>query len=319
MTSIFTLVTLTLPRTMKLVCHPKLHQAPSSHQLTKTLQAPSHPPYEPLIRASKITKSKKPKPQLPCTGYNKIRQRSKASHRLKRRKTTSTSTSTNRITTITLSPNPLLKPPQPPTPIGGLPKKSMRIVYWSGLFCTKTINSSGSQPPVQHNNTPGVRTHGNKGWFDAAGVALLSVAKSYTCQRKMVRCRRSRSFFGCEATHGNKGWFEAGQFALFIGREVIHMATKDGSMPDNSPFSSVRKHTHDTKARIDAEQITPFVGCEVIHMAKEDGSNTGGVLFFSDQIRQCCIFSWIKQGYHRRFHVFQQGVSGVIRGLFSEL
>lgn len=183
MTSIFTPVTLTLPRTTKLVCHPKLHQGPRSHQLTKTLQTPSHPPYGPLIRASKITKSKKPKPQLPCTGYNKIRQRSKASHRLKRRKTTSTSTSTNRITTITLSPNPLLKPPQPPTPIGGLPKKSMRIVYWSGLFCTKTINSSGSQPPVQHNNTPGVRTHGNKGWFDAAGVAL---------------------FIGCEATHGNK-------------------------------------------------------------------------------------------------------------------
>lgn len=258
MTSIFTPVTLTLPRTTKLVCHPKLHQAPRSHQLTKALQAPSHPPYEPLIRASKITKSKKPKPQLPCTGYNKIRQRRKASHRLKRRKTTSTSTSTNRITTIALSPNPLLKPPQPPTPVGGLPKKSMRIVYWSGLFCTKTINSSGSQPPVQHNNTPGVRTHGNKGWFDPAGVALFSVAKLHM-----------------PAKDGSKP-----DKSLFLSAAKLHIATKDGSMPDSSPFSSVRKHTHDTKARIDAEQITPFLGCEVIHMAARDGSNTGGVVFF---------------------------------------
>lgn len=291
MTSIFTLVTLTLPRTMKLVCHPKLHQAPSSHQLTKTLQTPSHPPYEPLIRASKITKSKKPKPQLPCTGYNKIRQRSKASHRLKRRKTTSTSTSTNRITTTTLSPNPLLKPPQPPTPIGGLPKKSMRIVYWSGLFCTKTINSSGSQPPVQHNNTPGVRTHGNKGWFDPAGVALFSVAK-------------------------------------------LHMATKDGSKPDSSPFSSVARSYTWQRRMVQCRTVRPFHRSGSIHMTPRRGSMPNKLLYLSvarlytwqrrmDQHRRSPFFLGpdpptlhIFMGHHRRFHVFQQGVSGVIRGPF---
>lgn len=123
-------------------------------------------------------------------------------------------------------------------------------------------------------------------------------------------------------THASERWFDAAGVALFSVAK-LHMATKDGSKPDSSPFSSVARSYTWQRRMVQCRTIRPFHRSGNIHMTPRRGSMPNKLLHLSvarlytwqrrmDQTPEESFFSRTRSANAAYFH----GSNRVITGVF---